>query len=148
MADARLKGQEVEIRCVAGGSVVAEIASIATFNDNTKFEIKEDGFLGEVVNQYDEVLNGYGGDFEFQVNDAKWWEFEQLIEARAKREQPALVFNIVRTDFFANGSSAVVTYNDVKWGGMPQSLGGRGEFLKIKAEFATGDRSVQINSLP
>ena len=148
MADPRLRGQEVEIRVVAAGSVVSTISAIATFNDNTNFEIKEDGFLGEVTNRFDEVLNGFGGDFEFQVSDATWYTLEQQIEARATRKQPALVFNIIRTDFFANGSSAIVTYTDVKWGGMPKNLGGRAEAQKIKAEFKTNDRSIQINSLP
>lgn len=147
MADPRLKGQEVEIRVVSGSQVVSEISSIASFNDNTNFEIKSDGFLGEVVNRHDEVLNDYTGDFEFQVSDAKYWEFIKLIEDRATRKQPALVFNIVRTDFFANGSSAIVTYTNVSWGGIPQSIGSRVDFVKVKASFATGDRSVQINSI-
>lgn len=147
-ADPRLKGQEVEIRVISGSNLVQTISSIGSFNDNTKFELKEDGFLGEVVNRYDEILNGYGGDFEFQVNDANWYLFQQQIADRATRKNPSLVFNIIRTDFFANGSTAVVTYTDVKWGGMPQSIGSRGDFVKVRAEFATSERKVQINNLP
>lgn len=148
MPDPRLKGQEVEIRVIAAGSVVQEINAIATFNDNVMFELKEDGFLGEVTNRFDEILNGYGGDFEFQVTEAAWYEFIQRIEDRAKRVTPEVIFNVIRTDFFSNGSTAIVTYEDVKWGASPTTIASRGDFVKVRLEFRTSKRSIQINSLP
>lgn len=129
-ADLRLRGQEVSIKVTAAGQLVTAIDSVASFDDSIMFEIKEDGFLGEVANRFDEVLNGYSGNLEMQVTNAKWLNFTGQIEARAKRQQPALVFNMVRTDFFANGDSAVITYPDVKFGAIPTTVGGRQEFVK------------------
>lgn len=146
-ADPRLKGQELSIRVVQDSDVVNQIDSVASFNDNTKLEIKEDGFLGEVVNRFDSVLNGYGGDMEFQVHDATWLGFLQRVEAKATRESPGTVFNVVRTDFFANGSSAVIVYSDVSWGEFATSAGSRADFIKVKAPFATGERSITINQV-
>lgn len=145
--DARLKGQEVEIRVVASGTVVQEISAIASFNDNVKLELKEDGFLGEVTNRYDEILNGFGGDLEFQVTQATWYEFVNRITDRAQRKTPEVVFNVIRVDFFANGQSAIVTYEDVKWGPIPSSVASRGDFVKPRLEFGCSTRSVQINAL-
>lgn len=143
----RLKGQEVEIRIVSGSALVNTIDSIGSFNDNVALEILEDGFIGEPVNRFDEVLNGYRGDFEVQPNTASWYDLVQSIERRAMRQELGLVFNIIRTDFFTNGSTAVVTFVDVKWGAVPQSLGGRKEFAKSKFEFACSERLIQINNL-
>ena len=147
MADPRLRGQDVSLKAIAGGQLVTAINSVATFNDSVMFEIKEDGFLGEVANRYDEVLSGYSGDVEMQVNTAKWLNYVQQIEQRASRQQPALVFNMVRTDFFANGDSAVITYNDVHFGPLPTTFGGRADFAKVKLEFKCTTRTVQINSI-
>lgn len=147
MADPRLKGQEMSIRVVDGSEVVDQIDSTASFNDSVKFEIKEDGFLGEVVNRFDTVLNGYSGDMEFQVHDAKWLLFVERVEKKATREDPTITFNIVRTDFFANGSSAVIVYKDVSWGEFGTSVGSRTDFTKVKAPFATGERSININQV-
>lgn len=146
-ADPRLKGQEMSIRVVQDSAVVDQIDSVASFNDNTKFEIKEDGFLGEVVNRYDTVLAGYSGDIEFQVHNATWLNFLLEVEAKATRAKPGTRFNVVRTDFFANGSSAVVVYTDVSWGEFGQSAGSRVDFVKVKAPFSTGERSITVNQV-
>lgn len=146
-ADLRLKGQEVSIRIVKDGAPVEPINSVASFNDNTNLEIKEDGFLGEVVNRQDEILNSYSGDFEFQVNTSQWITLKQAIESKAKRDTPAVVFNIVRTDLFANGQSLIITYMDVHWGAMPQTIGSRGDFVKVKAEFKCSEQAVQVDAV-
>ena len=145
--DPRIRGHEISIRVVNAGSVVAEINSVASFNEEAKLELKEDAFLGENVNRFDEIFNGFGGDFEFQTNSAKWVELQQAIIARAQRVTPSVTFNVVRTDFYANGETAVFTYQDVKWGAMPTSVSSRGDYVKIKATFACGERPVAVNSL-
>jgi hypothetical protein len=146
-ADARLKGQEVSIRVIQAGTTVKELDSIASFNDNTVFEIKEDGFLGESVNRFDTTLSGYGGDFEFQTTGSKYWNLILAIEKKATREDPTLIFNVVRTDFYANGQSAVITYSDVSWGAFPTNVPKRDDFVKIKAEFKTSKRTIQIDAV-
>lgn len=144
----RLKGQEVIIQAVSAGSVVTEITAVASFNDSVMLEITEDQFLGEPVNRFDQVLNGFSGDFEFQVEEATWTEFTDLIVAKAKREQPDLLFNMVRTDFYPNGQTAVFVYQDVSWGAIPTTISSKNDFVKVKMEFKCSKRSVSVNSLP
>lgn len=147
MTQQRLKGQEVSIRIIQDGNVANSIDSVGTFGDTTDFEIKSDGFLGEPVNRFDEILNGYGGDFEIQVTTSAWILLQQSIRARATRQNPTIVFNIVRTDLFPSGDSLIITYSDVHWGEQPTSIGGRGEYVKIKAAFKCSERDEQLNQL-
>lgn len=148
MSDApRLLGQQVSIRVVQDGTLVNEINSTASFSEQVLFEITEDGFLGEPVNRFDSILHGYGGKMEFQVNTAKWMNLQKAQESYAKRETPATVFNVVRTDFYSNGESAVITYTDVKWGQAETNVGSRKDYTKVSQDFKTSDRGIQVNSV-
>ena len=147
MADQRLKGQEVSIRVVSNGVVVASIDSVSAFNEQVMLELKEAGYLGETVNRFDEILNGYGGDFEFHVTSASWNELVGQIEARATRRQPDLQFNVIRTDIFPNGDTSIYNYRDVFWGNIPTSVSSRGDYVKPRMEFKCNERPVANNSL-
>ncbi len=145
----RLKGQEISIRVVAGNppAPLATIDSISDFNDEIAFKLLEDGFLGEVTNRFDTILDGYGGDFTMQLTDSGWIQFPQFIIAKATRQSPNLIFNVVRSDLFANGSSLVYVYSDVSWGAMPQKVGNRGEYVKVSANFKCSSRPVLRNQI-
>ncbi len=143
----RIKGQEIRVAISQDGAAIAAIDSVGTLGDETAFDLKEDGFLGEPINRFDEILNGYGGDFEMQVTTSAWMVFQQAVRDRATRVTPGTVFNVVRTDLFPNGESLVITYGDVHWGAQPTTVGGRGEFVKIKATFKCSERSEQLNQL-
>lgn len=145
---ARLKGQEVEVRVVNAGAVVTAIAAVGTFNEQTMLETKQDGFLGEGVDRFDDILRGYGFDMEFQVAEASWIDLQTAIIDRAQRKTPEVVFNVIRTDFYANGDTLIVTYTDVKFGAQPLSIASRGDFVKVKLEGKCSERSIQKNSLP
>ena len=145
---ARLKGQEISVRVLQDGKLIASIDSVASFNEEVDLEIKSDGFLGESVNRFDEILNGFGGDFEMQLTSSAFSTFQEAIIARATRRTPNVVFNVVRTDLYPNGDSAIFTYKNVFWGAQPTSVGARGEYVKAKANFKCSERPVQNNALP
>lgn len=148
MTDLRLRGQEVSIRIIRAGVVEDDITSISTFNDEDALEIKEDGFLGENTNRFDEILNGHGGDMEIQVSNSKAYQLRQSILDKAARRTPDVVFNVVRSDFFANGDSAVKTYLDVHWGSIPTTISSRGDFVKLKLSFKCSNAPMDLNALP
>lgn len=148
MPDPRLKGQEVSIRIVKNSVVVTEIDSIANLNESTMLEIKEAGYLGETTNRFDEVLNGFGGDMEINITRANWINLELAIIARARRETPGTVFNVIVTDLYPNGESLVKVYSDVFWGEMPKSVPGRGDYVKPKLQFKCSERAATPNALP
>jgi hypothetical protein len=146
--DLRLKGQEISIRSVVAGVVVDSIDSVSSFNDSVDLEGKSDGFLGEFVNRFDEIMNGFSGDFEFHVHNNQWVAFQRSIIDKAQRNIPGLIFNVIRTDFYPNGNSTIYTYRDVHWGAQPTSVGSRGDYVKVKASFQCSDRAEEVNSLP
>lgn len=145
--DQRLKGQEVEVRVTSGTDIVQSLTSIKNFDDGLVLEIKQDGYLGEVMDRFDEVATGFKGGFEFHVTTTDYENFIQRVLERAQRINPSLVFNIIRTDFFPNGETAIVTYTNVVWGPFPRSTSGRTEYVNVKAEWATDTRSMQLNNL-
>ena len=147
MSDQRIKGQEVSIRVVQGGVPVASIDSISVFNDTVALELKETGFLGETVNRFDEILNGFGGDCEFHVTKPEWNELVEAIISRAKRETPDTNFNVVRADYFPNGQSALYTYRDVKFGEIPTNVPSRGDYVKARLQFKCSERPVKIDGI-
>lgn len=147
-ADPRLSGQEISIRTVRAGQVIDSIDSVSSFNEQVMLELKQDGFLGEFVNRFDEKFNGYGGDFEFHVHNNLWVAWQQSIIDKAQRKTPDVLFNVIRTDFYPNGDTTITTYRDVHWGEMPTAVGSRGDYAKIKASFQCSERGVQVNNLP
>lgn len=139
MADQRLKGQEVEIQITQGGFVVEAINAVASFNDTAKFEKKEDGFLGERTNRYDEIFNGYDGTMSLQVSNQGWMTLQAAMKAKAKRLTPDIIFDIIRIDNYPNGQSPTRTYGDVHWGPMPSSVASRGDFVTVDLDFSSSD---------
>lgn len=148
MPDERLKGQEVSIRVINSGQVIAAIDSVSSFNEEIALEIKEAGYLGEFVNRFTEILNGFGGDCEINLTSATADALDQAIINRATRVTPQLVFNIVRTDFYPNGNSNIYTYTNVAFGAIPTTIGARGDFVKKKFQFKCSERPVATNALP
>lgn len=148
-AGLRIRGQEIQIKVTSAGSVAAEVSSnIGSFNNEHGFAIKQDGFLGEPTDRFDQTIDAHSGDFEFQLNKASWVNIVKAIEKKAKRQDTTLVFNVIRTDIFADGSTNVYTWSDVSWGPISESVGGRAEFVKVKASFKTSDRDIATNAIP
>ena len=60
----RIKGQETEISMVVDGVVMSATTTIRTLEIAAKTEIKEEGYLGETTNRYDEIFNGVRGHID------------------------------------------------------------------------------------
>lgn len=142
MSEAELLGQDVAIRIVRGETLFSELRLANSFNEVVRTEIKESGHLGEKVNRFQEILNGYGGDFEANVNRAGWIDWQQAVIARATRQDPDAAFVIVRLDTYSDGSTNLITYEEIAWGEMPTSVGSRGDYVKVKGSFSCSKRTV------
>ena len=142
--DPRLRGQEVEVRILTNGAIEDSITAVASFEETFKLEKKEDGFLGETSHRYDHIFNGIDGKVEFQINSTAWMTFQNQIKLQAQRKQPGTVINLVRTDYYANGQTAIVTYRDCKFGPSPTSVAGRNEFVKVSLDFSASERDEQL----
>jgi hypothetical protein len=67
--------------------------------------------------------------------------------AKARRETPETVFNIIITEEYTDGNTNVITYQNVSWGAIPKTIGARGDFVKVKMSFKTSDRDAQVDAL-
>lgn len=148
MAEKRLKGQEVSIRVIDNGRVVSQLTAISSFNDNIQLETQKSEFLGESRARFDEIADGFSGDFEYHTFKSTHDELADHILAKADRRQPDLVFNVVTTEFYPNGDTAIYTYLDVAWGPIGKSVTSRKEYVKIRMQFECSERKVLRNSLP
>lgn len=135
----RLRGQEVQLLVLDGANRVEEIKAIGSYDVASKYEIQQDGFIGETTDEYDFIYSGESGSFKFQINSSKWARFKARINAKARRVQPTLTFNIVRVQLFANGSSLTTTYQNVAWGEIAESGGSRRDFVSLNMPFACSD---------
>jgi hypothetical protein len=140
----RVKGQEVIVQIVADGILEDEITAISDFSDSTDLEIIAKGYLGEKTNRQDEILNGYSGSVSFDQQTQAFYNLKAKIEARAKREQPDLQFNISKTLFFPNGQTPSVTFNDVKFGKIDEKVGGRNQYASVTIPWATDSVTVSL----
>lgn len=147
MADLRLKGQEVSIQIIKGGAVVTAINAVADFGDTLKFEKKEQGFLGELTNRYDEIFNGFDVSMTIQVSEQGWMELQQAIKDKAQRKTPGTEFNVVRTDLYPNGQTPTRTYRDVHWGPQPTRVASRGDFVTVGLDFSCSDTEDNLQGI-
>jgi hypothetical protein len=141
----RVKGQEVVVQIVADGELLDEITAVSDFSDSTDMEIIAKGYLGEKTNRQDDILNGYSGSLSFDQQSQQWYVLKAKIEARAKREQPDLQFNISKTLFFPGGQTPSVTFVDVKFGKLDEKTGGRNSYLSVTIPWATDTVNVQLS---
>ena len=147
MPASRLKGQAISIRVVQDQQVLTQLDSIGSSSGGMQLETKEDGFLGEIADRYDEVLKGYTIECEMQVTNSSWVTFPIAVRGRATRVTPGVQFNIVRTDMFDDGSSIIYTYLDVHFGPITDSAGSRSDFVKVKFDGKCSERNEQLDQL-
>ena len=62
MPNQTLEGQEITIRALTDGNVVAELVFVTTFNDSADQEIKQNDYLGEPFARFNDVFVGYSVD--------------------------------------------------------------------------------------
>jgi hypothetical protein len=146
MPNQTLEGQEITIRAMTDGDVVAELVFVTSFNDSADQEIKQNDYLGEPFARFNDVFVGYSLDFEFHVATASWIDWEKSLTARAQRANPALTFAVVRVDRFSDGTNMVHTYEDVAWGARPTSIASRGDKVKVKASGKCSVRTSLANA--
>lgn len=141
MSDQRIKGQEVEVLLVVDGKIQSQMTDVRSFEVAPKTEIKEEGYLGEKTNRYDEIYNGVRGRMELHFENQSVFDFWFAIIDRAKRRTPGVKVNIKSTLRFPNGQKPRVILQDVFFGEMPMNFAGRGDYGTLGLDFACSDIS-------
>ena len=142
MADQRIKGQEVEVLIVAKGVPLTTISDIRSFEVTAKLDKKEEGYLGEKTNRYDEIFNGLDGRMDLHIENQDIFNLMVTVIDRARRREPGAKINIKATLNFPNGQRPRVLMNDVFFGNIPLSVGGRGDYGAVSLDFSCSDLNV------
>lgn len=134
--DQRIKGQEVTAFMTQNSSTLAQIDSIQDLGLTAKFNILEEGYLGETTNRYDEVFNGISGDLTMHMTSGAVFDFLQSIMNRARRRTAGVVFNLKTTLQFPNGDRRRVIIDDVSFGDLPITMPKRDQYVALKLTIA------------
>ena len=111
MVAQRIKGEEVELNVIADGKVVT-FTDINSFEMASVTETKEEGYLGEKSDRYDEFYKGYTGSFKMHNSTGELFDFLQTIKDRAQRRTPGVVINVKATLNFPSGERKRVILTD------------------------------------
>jgi len=142
MSDQRIKGQEVEVILIVDGTAQNTITDVKSFEVAPKLEMKEEGYLGEKTNRYDEIFNGVRGRMELHFENADIFDVMLSVIDRAKRRTPGTKINIKATLNFPNGDRPRVLVSDASFGEFPIGFGGRADYGTVGVEFQASDVSV------
>ena len=142
MASQRLKGQEVEVLLVVDGKVQETTTDVRSFEVAAKTELKEEGYLGEKTNRYDDIFNGVRGSIEFHYENKDVFNVMKAIIDRSKRRTPGSQVNIKATLNFPGGDRPKILISDAFFGEIPFSFGSRSDYGTMRLEFSASDVSV------
>jgi hypothetical protein len=142
VADQRVKGQEVEVSLIVDGEIADTTTDVRSFEFAYKLETKEEAYLGEKTNRYDEIFNGMRGRIEFHFENQDVFDIIQSIVDRAKRRTPGTEINIKATLNFPNGDKPRVLIKDVFFGEIPISFGSRTDYGTVGIDFQASDGNI------
>jgi hypothetical protein len=142
MSDVRIKGQETEVLLIVDGEVFDTVTDVRSFEVAAKLETKEEGYLGEKTNRYDEIFNGVRGRMELHFENPDVFDLMFKIVDRAKRRTPGTQINIKSTLNFPSGDRTRVIIQDAYFGEMPVSFASRGDYGTVSLDFQASDISV------
>lgn len=142
MASQRIKGQEVEVLLVVDGTVQDTVTDVRSFEIAAKLEQKEEAYLGEKTNRYDEIFNGVRGRMELHFENKDVFGLMTSIIDRAKRRTPGTQINIKATLNFPSGDRTRVLIADAFFGEIPVGFGSRSDYGTVSLDFQASDLSV------
>lgn len=128
----RIRGEEVTITIVQDSNVQDTLNSIMNFNGELEFEIKDQGYLGELANRQDYIYKSAKFDFEMHTYTQDWITFVEAVQAKGNRTQPDTQFNIGGDAVYANGDNPTFLFADCAFGNIPFNTPSRTEYVKHK----------------
>lgn len=135
----RIKGQEVSIKVVKGGNIVAEVNDIRSFEVGMQLEVLKEGYLGEFTDRRDDVFRGVSGKMDVHMESGSVFDlFRDLIQ-RSQRRTAGVTVNIQAQLQFPNGNQKLVNINDCFFGEIPLTVGGRSEYVTFTLNFEAQD---------
>jgi hypothetical protein len=138
MAQARIKGQDVQVQLTANGVPYTTLLA-RSLEVTLQQEIKSEGYLNETTNRKDSVFNGVAGKIELHFSSSDVFKLFQTITDSARRKLPGAKVNVTATLNFPNGDTPKAVFPDVKFGEIPIGFGSRGDYGTVTLSFEGED---------
>lgn len=131
----RIKGQEVQVLIISGGTLQARIQEIANSEITFELEILEEGYLGRKSNDFDMIFNGMTVKMECHMSNDQAIQFTSaIVDRAARRTGEGARIDVVHVFQFDNGQFVTITVPDLQFQSVPIGNGGRGEYVTISFE--------------
>lgn len=130
----RVKGQDVSVIVVQDGQILASLHDVRNFEVTLKITKKQEGYVGEKTDRYDEIFNGADFRLSIHTEDEGVFPIIQAIIDRARNRTPGVVFNVQATLNYPNGDRPIVVLPDVHFGDVPVNVPGRGDYVELTYE--------------
>lgn len=131
----RIKGQEIQVLIISGGTLQARISEISNSEITFELEILEEGYLGRKSNDFDMIFNGMTVKIEAHMSNDQAIQFTQaVVDRAARRTGEGARIDVVHVFEFDNGQFVTITVPNLQFQSIPISNGGRGEYVSISFE--------------
>ena len=134
MGRERIIGEDVTFGLTYNGALTTlNVVQAMDFSINTK--TLEEGYLGESVNRYDDILEGFSGKVTLHLDSEEAFIVSQAIFQRAQARDPSIKFNITMRATFPNGQTPRVILSDLFFDAIPFNVPKRDEYVNIELSF-------------
>ena len=138
----RVRGDDVNILVTQDGDLQDTLTDVVDFDSTFMVELISKGYLGEKSERKDMIFKGVSFKMTMHLHKQDFVRFIKAIVNKAQRLTPDVVFSITGLFSFPNGETPVVLIPNVSFGEVPQTVPARGDYVKVKLEFATDDDQV------
>lgn len=129
---ARIKGQETVLSFTGPNGPEEGLTKIKNWEAELQLEILTEGFVGETVDERDDIYRGVSGSAELQIENAGYFTFTQRVQDRAERRTPAGgVFSASSSFNFPNGTRARIAFPNIFFGPLPFRTPGRADYVTV-----------------
>jgi hypothetical protein len=146
MADTlRVRGAEVQVRLTRNGVLEKTLTAVKSFQFEAMLEIKQEGYLGESNDRFDDIYKGCSGNLTFHPESQDVWTLMAFIRDRAARRS-AQADHHVNLKFVCNlpdGTRPSITIPDAKFSNIPLNAPQRDGYLECTLTFNADDFTIQ-----
>lgn len=118
------------------GVQLTQLDSIQDFEITFKLEKKQEGYLGETSDRYDETFHGIDGSFTIHMTTGTVYDMVQAIIDRARRRVPGTKFAVKSSLRFPDGERKRIVIDDIFFGNLPNAFPKRDDYVNLKLDFS------------
>lgn len=121
------------------------LTAIKSFTFEAMIEVKQEGYLGETSDRFDDIYKGCQGSIVFHPESTDAWTLIAFIRDRAARRAPQANHK-VNVRFVANmpdGTRPSITIADLKFDAIPMNASARDAYVETTLSFKASEFSVE-----